>query len=96
MTPDRVAELLRALGSTADEVAETLRRGGYRGERQRCDVCPIAQYLGANDVDGPAVYPIVVFFGPECEAASNPEGAYLFMRAFDEGGYPDLVAPVSP
>lgn len=35
------------LGSTESQIALTLMRGGWRGKRNDCQTCPIAQYLMA-------------------------------------------------
>lgn len=40
-----VTQALLALGRTPDEVAETLRAGGFRGQALCATACPIAAYL---------------------------------------------------
>jgi hypothetical protein len=84
------AEALAALGDTPDAVAETLRAGGWRGQRASCESCPLARYLAGS-------------FGGEWMSAStetlapfgwvrHPQPVAEFVVRFDRGHYPDLVA----
>lgn len=47
LTREGVAAALAALGSTPDEVAETLHAGGHLGIPVECRDCPVARYLQA-------------------------------------------------
>jgi hypothetical protein len=50
-TNDDLYAHLVTLGDTADAVADTLRAAGVKGERAKCDACPVARWLLAT-VDG--------------------------------------------
>lgn len=96
-TPPDVDQALRALGASADEVAATLLAGGYRGVREDCTACPVAEYLGAV-VDGCEVANVSdervrVYVGPgHVEVWPPPKPVVAFLHRFDtDGAYPALV-----
>jgi hypothetical protein len=47
---EEVLALLTALGSTEEEVANTLISLGIRGNKRECSSCPISQYLISKGV----------------------------------------------
>jgi hypothetical protein len=96
ITPERVSELLRALGNTADEVAETLRAGGFRGTQADAAACPIACYLKARDVDviGVRYENLKVRITGRIHLLTMPDAAGEFAEEFDSDRYPALM--VSP
>jgi len=81
-------EALRALGSTDDEVATTLREKGIKGWRGYTDACPLAQFLRA---EGFALVNVTdTSFDVDDYHAALPEGARSFVASFDGSLYPDL------
>jgi hypothetical protein len=90
------SEFVKSLGSTADEVAESLRRLGVKGRRRsRCE-CPIAVAVnkhapgwGGIRVSGSGYlsYNDVQIMDPQTTSAVQ-----AFVRAFDDGSYPYLVS----
>lgn len=93
MTP---LDYLYALGDTVGDVAYTLRQLGVTGRKAKADRCPVANYLrDYAGVERPAVGP-----GTFIDAAGFVRGMPLavsqFIRMFDAGGYPDLIAPAVP
>ena len=92
----RAIAALTSLGSSADDVADTLESGGWRGLRQDAGTCPVTLYLTAvmPDTLGAAVgtgqatvHPVD---GRDVEIDLPPAVAD-FVQAFDGGAYPDLV-----
>jgi hypothetical protein len=84
MTP---AELLTRLGTTADEVAATLRDLGIRGQRfDGCD-CPVARYLADH---GHEMAVGSVSAKSQWERVLLPHPVAHFAMAFDQGAYPEL------
>lgn len=90
MTPAELRAKLEALGTTADEVADTLRAKGVRAVRGRlqCTSCPIAVYMGGNTI----VTPDESGWDPLGAAvrADNPPAVSEFIRRYDAGDFPDL------
>ena len=95
-TRRRLAAALQSLGSTADNIADNLEIGGWRGLRHDAGACPISLYLTAvvPHVQGAAVgadqATIHTLDGPDLEIDLPPAVAD-FVRAFDNGAYPDLA-----
>ncbi len=92
----RVAIALQSLGTSADDVADALDTGGWRGLRHDAGACPVSLYLTATlpDVRGAAVgtgeatvHPID---GPD-EEIDLPPAVATFVEAFDGGAYPELA-----
>lgn len=103
-----VADALRAMGSTATEVASTVRVRGIKGWPGSSRTCPVAQYLSTlftqfyvetystavSMRDGGPVGDVVVW-------VDMPDPVSEFIAGFDSGWkdhpYPDLiVAPTRP
>jgi hypothetical protein len=85
-----VRAALHALGSTADEVANTLLVGGYRGTRNKCSACPVAAYLAAKFPDyTPLVGPGEVRIAKPGDVdwlvyVDMPDPVAQFVHAFDD------------
>ena len=94
------AGLLAPLGSSADEVAESLRRHGVRGVRNTVRFLnPVVRYArtrlpDARDLDviGGEALRIALPNGTRREEPL-PAGVRAFLGAFDRGAYPDLALP---
>jgi hypothetical protein len=99
-----LAEALDTMGSTPDEVAETLRGKGIRGSRGSSERCPVARYL-APIFDGYYVetYSTAVSMRLGDRLADvaawvgMPVPVALFIDLFDnpDGPYTDLIEPAS-
>lgn len=103
--PHKIRLALESLGSTADEVAQTLSSRGITGRRNSgCD-CPVARFLQAEVpetarlwwfsgywVDGEYIQlPLSMSELPETRV-DVPQPVYEFVLRFDSGDYPDLEA----
>lgn len=96
--------LLRELGTTADEVAETLRRHDVRGYHRNLDHCPVARYLAmmtnyfAKVGSGSATF----YLSSSVLGVWLPKPVRDFIEAFDRlpsdgrSAYQDLLAPGTP
>ncbi len=93
MTPDEATAALLALGSTADEVAETLLRGGHRGRLDDTCYCPVAVYLRALGADDPYVDLEWTTVGWDSDPVHVPDQIADFIETFDSGAFPQLVLP---
>lgn len=98
-------EALEALPKTTEEVAEFLRKKGYRGRRHVIDACPVAKYLqdilqdkyayaGKDNCCGGYIDP--KFIDGELDLPvenypPTPSHIKLFIINFDSGKYPDLI-----
>ena len=95
---DTVRHLLAQLGSTADEVAASLRKQGITGKPGDVTADPIANYLRAHGVDSPEVdLEQVSLAAYEDPCGSNgpisvdhPAPVRAFVIAFDNGDFQDL------
>lgn len=88
-----IADYLAALGSTADAVAETLRRLGITGRPRAVNHCPVANYLREHaGMAHPNVSPRAVTTRNE-HVTYVPAPVAGFIRAFDLGYFPDLITP---
>lgn len=106
-----IAKALRALGSTAEEVAARLLELGHRGQRCGCLTCPVAEYLASAlpaaewyvEVSEETVYARRRPFGSPYGAAfgkaivlPTPLPVSEFIYKFDmEKAYPELATGVS-
>jgi hypothetical protein len=90
--------LLADLGNSPHEIAETLREAGVKGQRKLSERCPIAKWLTTQtncrevqvDYGAAGVY---LTLGPgESFICTPPAAIDEFIRAFDDGEYPDLDA----
>jgi hypothetical protein len=94
----RALALLVALGSDADEVADTLFVKGCFGAPMKCGACPVAVYL-QRELDlhsvlvlGPEV---TLYYGPgldDVEYIETTDAVDAFVDRFDDGQYPRLIA----
>ena len=96
-TSDDLYELLAGLGSTADEIVDTLRAAGIKGLRQEAAACPIANWLvleaNAWDVEVDGIEVSIRAEGSNRAVhCSPPHGVYMFVLCFDNRRYPDLEA----
>jgi hypothetical protein len=98
---EEVLNLLVDLGSTEDKVANKLVSLGIKGDRKKCNTCPIAQYLVSKGIDGRDgnengdEIKIGIGIGSYWYSlATYPQitGIYNFIRAFDRGEYPQCEA----
>ena len=94
-----LTNLLNTLGSTAEEVANTLRAAGVRGERRRCGKCPVAHWLLANTTGyNIEVDPSVIDMWNYSEVFSvyTPTPVANFIRNFDYTKAFDDLLEVAP
>lgn len=88
-------ELRHYVGKTPDQIAATVKRRGIKGRMGTTYGCPMALLLngegGGAHVIGRRF--IVRRSGKNIEKIRTPDNVAAFMRKFDIGGYPDLVAP---
>jgi hypothetical protein len=76
-------KLLESLGSTADEIAQSLRDKGIKGTRCYMGYCPLAKLIGGYvAIQG-------AYFGTE-EGFEIPPACKDFVKRFDCGEYLDL------
>ena len=90
-----VQEALADLGSTADEVAASLRYRGIKGSIDDPCGCPIANYIkslgyGYASVGGGFAYAARDDIRLATECLPLPGPVQQFIRAFDNRAYPDL------
>ncbi|MCA2215815.1 hypothetical protein [Jidongwangia harbinensis] len=92
----RLAMVVNALGDNAEDVANLLRYGGWRGQPHDANTCPVALYLRTvvTDVTDAAVNSeqatVHTADGEDIEVELTPAVAG-FVLAFDVGAYPELV-----
>src|SRR3954470_3763872 len=100
---EEAARLLAGLGETPGEIAATLRGAGYRGVQANSAECPcgscLADHLGAtfyvrldNELD-------VATVSTDGDINTLPLATHVrdFVRRFDAGRYPSLIAhPAKP
>ncbi len=90
----KLERLLLDLGSTADEVAETLRIAGIRGQRSRHYNCPVAKYLRVQTGTLYAVSSEAVLqleYQKNAEVPMLPPAVRDFVCQFDAGAFDDLA-----
>jgi hypothetical protein len=96
-----VSVLLDRLGSTPEDVAESLRRAGVRGDPFLVARCPVARYLHAVVGGEPRVGKIkvglykAVINGPTWWwpiTVALPAPVRLFVLGFDRGRFPELLS----
>ncbi len=88
---EKLLAALEILGDTPDKVAAHLLQAGCRGSRSSMESCPVARWL--DRVDGfdaglSSIMPNVEVY----DGVPLPPAVDLFVRAFDAGEYPELVA----
>lgn len=101
-TPITVEDLTAALvslGTTKDEVADSLRAARIKGDREECHSCPVAEWLkGRFNLPDRNIEPSVNSDWVSLEdpsllediSISSPVAVEEFVRAFDDRLYPDL------
>ncbi len=93
---DPLTYALLALGRTEKDVARRLRDAGIRGRRQNMHHDPIGRWLVQVGFHAPAIFVnpdgtgITVNAGGWVNIAAPP-AVVEFVRAFDDGAYPDLA-----
>ncbi len=101
----KISEYLASLGNTTDEVADSLRHHGVKGEIGSTCHCPILNAITKACPDywsGLKIYGCVSETGdhhyeatlndPQIMDPSLPKPVQWFIGEFDLGNYPDLVA----
>lgn len=86
---------LADLGDDPDIIAENLAAAGITGHRNEAAACPLYHYLRAEIPPVRCVGDVEIAYdagGPLPEFTNIPPVAGEFVRRFDEGGYPELVA----
>lgn len=107
LTRQWLKSLLAGLGSTADEIAATLRAAGIKGSRTDCHDCPGARYIASKAHERvPATDQVTVTLTADKAVigitrpgtdhyqevkASTPEALEDFLDGFDGGDYDDLA-----
>jgi hypothetical protein len=92
---DLAGDRLAQLGPDPATIADRLHAAGIRGRRYNARCCPISNYLSAQtgltrvDTGGGRIY---IGAGSCLITLTTPLPVALFVRAFDKGAYPDLVA----
>jgi hypothetical protein len=97
-----VTSLLSALGSTPDEVASTFKSHGIQGVRNTARFLnPLVRYLQTQLPDAPQIDVFqmdrvrLAFDGDNIVEAILPEPVQLFLNAFNNGDYPEIVGTVN-
>lgn len=92
-TPDErlLDETLDGLGSSASQVADTLRAQGITGRPGQTSSCPVANYLRRRFGDDVVVREDSIRVG--ATSVVTPSTVYEFVWNFDHEFYPDLEAP---
>jgi hypothetical protein len=85
LTRVEAIKLLESLGSTADEVAQSLRDKGIKGPRCYMGYCPLAKLIGGQVCIQGAYIPC-----NNEEGFELPQACKDFIRKFDCGEYLDL------
>lgn len=89
MTKEETLKLLADLGTTAEQIAASLKEMGVTGDH-RSGSCPVANFLNRQGDDKTySVGMAVIYPGAEVYI-SSPEPIRQFVWEFDGGKYPDL------
>jgi len=90
---EKAVESLR--GMTADEIANMMRECKVKGRPATVRMCPIAVYMrqtwGGTYLVGPKN--IIWYSHGRLEKMATPKHWTQFINGYDNGDYPDLVAP---
>lgn len=83
-------KLLEKMGTTAAQVAETLRAAGIKGDHG-CHSCPVYRYLKAKGGEG-AIKAAYSYSWEDIDGFTHkyPNAVKGFISIFDNGGYNDL------
>ncbi len=92
MTAVQARAALEALGTTADEVAESLGRLGVKGLQDNSCFCPLAALTGFHIWPGGANYRAYAKTGSS--RFDLNEACTSFVERFDAGNYPGLIRPL--
>lgn len=90
---ERVYEAIRKLGSSSEEIAESLERRGIRGRVMEERDCPLANYIRAElGIESQVENGSIQIDGTDTfmSTAVLP-GAEDFIDDFDDKAYPDLI-----
>ena len=96
----KTIDLVHGLGTTAEEVATTLREKKIRGYPELDEACPVAQYLSKELSTKDELVNVHVGSGAVVIIPKEMKGAFHFdtqpwiadfIHAFDHGTYPDLI-----
>lgn len=92
----RMIIALHALGATAEDVAQSLDKGGWRGTPGHAGTCPIARYLAdvVPDTTGASVSnSVAMVFTTDGRTTETvmPIGPATFITRFDDGQFAHLV-----
>jgi hypothetical protein len=87
-----IVDDLAALGETPEQVAETLKAQGIKGDRHSPHSCPIYHYLTGKGYSVEClsqfgIYTISPYYGD----IKMPKVVERFIVAFDQGKYPELI-----
>jgi hypothetical protein len=95
--------MLDELGMTPDAVADALRARGIRGVRNTVRILnPIVRYITSHFPDARSIDLIlvdqlrIVFASGEATEVPVPEAVLRFLEMFHRGEYPDLEMPIGP
>lgn len=86
-------------GKSPDQIAHTMEVLGIKGRSGTTTRCPMALLLNFTEGSGRYIVGrryLIYANGKRVEKVRTPENIREFMRRFDAGKYPDLVAPVKP
>jgi hypothetical protein len=103
VTPDMVTATLRQLGTTREQVAQTLWAGGHRGRPECETTCPVARWLDGR-FPGYAIEVIEHggWLWAEITAPGQtvtvrlPNAVAAFVVTFDSGGFAEFDARSDP
>ena len=88
MTTEEVQQALIALGSTPQEVRDSLIAAGCKGFKQSCTGCHIAQFLKTCGVEEPQVD---LYWTGKCYGLQGlPQACLQFINEFDRGYHHNL------
>lgn len=94
MKPVDLELSLKKLGRSGNQVAQSLRDFGIKGQPLIPSSCPIAQYLMSLTDQGVSVYTTSAYYNGvdvPTDSIKLPKAVRIFIHKFDEGKFPDLV-----
>lgn len=101
-----LAQALAWLGASEDAIAARLTAGGWRGPKDDCEHCPVANFLLAtfaadrvevNQLGVSVEREVRIFTDSDLDVqqqtivAETPNAVADFIGDFDSGNYPDLI-----
>lgn len=91
-----LSDVLHTLAVNEYDIPGFLHKQGIRGYPDDCGACPVAVYVsretGAVDVDVQTWSTVVEYCDGTEDVADNPPAVAEFIRSFDNGEFPQLVA----